>query len=479
MSALMSSHAPVRTDGADDADRVFSLQQAAVMRHGAPSYQERMDALKALHDLVKQHRRELAASIDADFGNRSRVETDLGEIMPVLNAIKHARKHLKRWMRPASRSVGLAFRPASAKIVYQPLGVVGVLAPWNYPLTLTLVPLVEALAAGNRVMIKPSELTPRTSALLAQLMSKVFQVDRVAVVLGGADVAERFSRLSFDHLFFTGSTRIGRAVMTAASANLTPVTLELGGKSPVVLCRDYPLKKAARLIAIGKLFNGGQSCVAPDYLLAPDDLVEAFSKAYIEAAAELYPRLAGNPDYTSTISDRHYGRLLQMIEEARTGGASVLQHSDSRATGERKVPPTVLLNVSPDALAMREEIFGPVLPVLGYSDLQHAIDLINARPKPLALYCFSNDRRSIDKVLDNTRSGGVTINGTLMHATQEDLAFGGVGESGTGAYHGQAGFIRLSHARGVMELSRFNTSDRIAAPYGKLTKFVTRLFLGD
>jgi coniferyl-aldehyde dehydrogenase len=297
--------------------------------------------------------------------------------------------------------------------------------------------------------------------------------------VGGPDVAERFSRLPFDHLFFTGSTRVGRAVMTAASGNLTPVTLELGGKSPVVLCRDYPLKKAARLIAIGKLFNGGQSCVAPDYVLAPDDLVEAFSKAYIEAAAELYPRLTGNADYTATISDRHYARLLQMIEEAAKGGASVLQHSDSHAASERKLPPTVLINVSPDALAMREEIFGPVLPVLGYSDLQRAIDLINARPKPLALYCFSNDRRSIDKVLDNTRSGGVTINGTLMHATQEDLAFGGVGESGTGAYHGQAGFIRLSHARGVMELSRFNTSDRIAAPYGRLTNLVTRLFLGD
>jgi coniferyl-aldehyde dehydrogenase len=475
----MSSHAPVNTDGASDTDRVFTLQQAAVLRQGAPSYLERMDALKALYDVVRQHRRELAASIDADFGNRSRVETDLGEIMPVLNSIKHARKHLKRWMRPVSRSVGLAFRPASAKIVYQPLGVVGVLAPWNYPLTLTLVPLVEALAAGNRVMIKPSELTPRTSALLALLLSKIFPEDRVAVVVGGPDVAERFSRLPFDHLFFTGSTRVGRAVMMAASANLTPVTLELGGKSPVVLCRDYPLKKAARLIAIGKLFNGGQSCVAPDYVLAPDDLVEAFSKAYIEIAAELYPRLTGNSDYTSTISDRHYARLQQMIEEAAKGGASVLQHSDSRAASERKLPPTVLLNVSPDALAMREEIFGPVLPVLGYRDLQRAIDLINARPKPLALYCFSNDRRSIDKVLDNTRSGGVTINGTLMHATQEDLAFGGVGESGTGAYHGQAGFIRLSHARGVMELSRFNTSDRIAAPYGKLTKFVTRLFLGD
>jgi coniferyl-aldehyde dehydrogenase len=479
MSALMSTIAPVPTGRAGDADRVFALQHAAVLSHGAPSYLERMEALKALYDMVKEHRRELAASIDADFGNRSRVETDLGEIMPVLNSIKHALKHLKRWMQPFRRSVGLAFQPASAKIVYQPLGVVGVLAPWNYPLTLTLVPLVEALAAGNRVMIKPSELTPRTSALLATLLAQVFPEDRVAVIVGGPEVAERFSRLAFDHLFFTGSTRVGRAVMTTASANLTPVTLELGGKSPVVLCGDYPLKKAARLIAIGKLFNGGQSCVAPDYVLAPDDQVEAFSKAFLEVAAELYPRLSGNPDYTSAVSDRHYRRLIEMIEEAGNGGARVLQHPDSSASAERKVPPTVLLDVSPDALAMREEIFGPVLPVLGYSSLQKAIDFIKVRPKPLALYCFSNDRHSIKTVLDQTRSGGVTVNGALMHATQEDLAFGGVGESGTGAYHGEAGFIRLSHARGVMTLSRFNTSDRIAAPYGKLTKFVTRLFIGE
>lgn len=479
MSALISSPVMAEPEDACDAARVFALQRAAVLRHGAPSYGERMEALRALYEVVKRHRSELAASIDADFGCRSPIETDLGEIMPVLNAIQHARKHLKRWMRPVRRSVGIAFRPASARIVYQPLGVVGVLAPWNYPLTLTLVPLVEALAAGNRVMIKPSELTPRTSALLAELLAVTFPGDRVAVIVGGAELAERFSRLAFDHLFFTGSTRVGRAVMAAAAPNLTPVTLELGGKSPVVLCPDYPLRKAARLIAIGKLFNGGQSCVAPDYVLVHDDQIEAFSNAFLEAAAELYPRLSGNPDYTSAISDRHHGRLIEMIDEARKGGALVLQHADRCAAGERKVPPTVLLNVPADALAMREEIFGPVLPVLGYSEIQQAIDFINARPKPLALYCFSNDRRSIDAVLDHTRSGGVTVNGTLMHATQEDLAFGGVGESGTGAYHGQAGFIRLSHARGVMALSRFNTSDRIAAPYGKLTKFVIRLFIGD
>ncbi|MGJ3701275.1 coniferyl aldehyde dehydrogenase [Variovorax sp. AFSI2.2] len=477
MSAMMSLHHTAEAQ--DEACRIFALQRAAVQQQGAPTYQERMAALEALFGSVKQHRHELAASICADFGNRSSAETDFGEIMPVLNSIKHARKHLKGWMKPVRRSVGMAFRPASARIVYQPLGVVGVLAPWNYPLTLTLVPLVEALAAGNRVMIKPSELTPSTSKLLAALLSKIFPEDRVAVILGGSDVAGRFSTLPFDHLFFTGSTSVGRSVMTAASANLTPVTLELGGKSPVVVCRDYPLKKAARLIAIGKLFNGGQSCVAPDYVLAPEDQVDAFAKAFLEAAAEMYPRVAGNADYTSVISDRHHRRLVDMIEDARSAGARVLQHDDTRAAGERKVPPTVLLGVPTNAMAMREEIFGPILPVIGYRDIQQAIELINARPKPLALYCFSNDHRAIDAVLDNTRSGGVTVNGTLLHATQEDLPFGGVGESGTGAYHGRDGFIRLSHARGVMTLSPFNKSDLVAAPYGKLSRFVARLFLGN
>ena len=477
MSALMSlDPAP---EGQNAADRIFALQRAAVRQQGAPTYQERMAALDALLGMVKQHRHELAASICADFGNRSSDETDFGEIMPVLNSIKHARKHLRGWMKPVRRSVGMAFRPASARIVYQPLGVVGVLAPWNYPLTLTLVPLVEALAAGNRVMLKPSELTPSTSKLLATLLSKIFPEDRVAIVLGGPDVAGHFSSLPFDHLFFTGSTSVGRSVMTAASLNLTPVTLELGGKSPVVVCADYPLTKAARLIAIGKLFNGGQSCVAPDYVLAPESQVEAFAKAFLEVSAEMYPSVAGNADYTSIVSDRHHRRLTDMIEDARSAGARVLQQGDPRAASQRKVPPTVLLDVPVNAMAMREEIFGPVLPVIGYRDIQQAIELINARPKPLALYCFSNDRRAIDTVLDNTRSGGVTINGTLLHATQEDLPFGGVGESGTGAYHGRDGFVRLSHARGVMKLSPFNKSDLIAAPYGKLARFVARVFLGN
>jgi coniferyl-aldehyde dehydrogenase len=328
------------------------------------------------------------------------------------------------------------------------------------------------------VMLKPSELTPRTAELLKTLLGELFAEDRVAVVTGGPDVAAQFSTLAFDHLLFTGGARIGRQVMAAAAAHLTPVTLELGGKSPVVLCRDYPLKRAARTIAIGKFFNAGQTCVAPDYALVPTDLAYAFAEAVIQAAAELYPTIAGNADYTSIIADRQYQRLIGMIADARQGGARVLQRPDDGAAGERKIVPTVLIGAREDAQALREEIFGPILPIVAYDDLDHAIQLINARPKPLALYCFSTDHAKIEGVLQRTSSGGATINGTLLHVTQEDLPFGGVGESGMGAYHGRDGFLRLSHARAVLELGRFNMSDRIAAPYGKLTRLATRVLLG-
>jgi coniferyl-aldehyde dehydrogenase len=472
-STLPVSLVPVPSE----AERILKLQRAAVAEQGVPPLAARLAALGALLDLLKKHRRTLVEAVSADFGTRAATETELGELMPLTNGIKHVRRHLGRWMKPQRRRPGLAFRPASARVTYQPLGVVGVLAPWNYPLFLTLGPLVDALAAGNRVMLKPSELTPRTADLLKRLLAERFDEDQVAVVTGGPDVAAEFSTLDFDHLLFTGSTRVGRQVMAAAAQHLTPVTLELGGKSPVVLCRDYPLKKAARTIAIGKFFNAGQTCVAPDYALVPADLADAFAEAVIEAAAGLYPTIAGNPDYSSIISDRHYQRLAAMIEEARAGGARV-QRPDPAAAAERKLPPTVLVGAGDATAALKEEIFGPILPIVTYDDLDHAIRLINARPKPLALYCFSTDHAKIEGVLQRTSSGGATVNGTLLHVAQEDLPFGGVGESGMGAYHGREGFQRLSHARAVLELGRLNMSDRIAPPYGKLTRLATRFLLG-
>ena len=477
---MIASSMPAGSPAAvpSEAERIFARQRAAAALQGAPSHSQRIAALDALLRLLKQHRPALVDAVSADFGNRAVAETELGELMPLTNAIKHARRHLARWMKPQRRRVGPAFRPAYAEIVYQPLGVVGVLAPWNYPIFLTLGPIVDALAAGNRVMLKPSELTPRTSALLKRLLADAFPEEQVAVVTGGPEVAAQFSTLGFDHLLFTGSTQVGRAVMAAAAPNLTPVTLELGGKSPVVLCRDYPLARAAKTIAIGKLFNAGQTCVAPDYVLVPADLVDAFAQAFIAATSELYPTLAGNVDYSAIVSDRHYQRHSAMLDEARAAGASVIQRVDAGAAAERKFLPAVVIDPPDGTLVMREEIFGPILPIVPYDDLDQAIQRINARPKPLALYCFSNDPERVRNLLDRTSSGGVTVNGTLLHVAQEDLPFGGVGESGIGAYHGRDGFIRLSHARAVLTLGRFNMSDRIAAPYGRLTRLATWLFLG-
>ncbi|MBV6659760.1 coniferyl aldehyde dehydrogenase [Pseudomonas yamanorum] len=458
--------------------RLFDAQQQAVLVHGAPTYKQRIADLDAVLHMITTNLDGLVETVCADFGNRSFDETRLSELMPIVNGIKHVRSHLKAWMRPVKRNVGIAFKPATAHVVYQPLGVIGILAPWNYPLTLTLVPLVEALAAGNRVMLKPSELTPRTAQLLKRLLGAIFPPEQVAVVIGDAALAGRFSELAFDHLLFTGSTNVGRHVMAAAARNLTPVTLELGGKSPVVIDADFPVKKAARLVAIGKFFNAGQTCVAPDYVMVPRHLVDTFAAELLSAAKQLYPTIDANKDYTSIISPRHYERLVKMIEQASTSGARIWQHGTVGKADERKIPPTILTGVSLDTDVMLEEIFGPLLPVIAYDSIEQAIAFINARPKPLALYCFSNNSAVTNQVLEQTRSGGVTINGTMLHATQDDLPFGGVGNSGTGAYHGYDGFVRLSHARGVFKLSRFNMSDKVAAPYGTMARLVTRLMLG-
>jgi coniferyl-aldehyde dehydrogenase len=461
----------------DDIHFHFARQRADITRHGAPSHAQRIASLEALAGLVRRHRHQLVQSISSDFGHRPTEETELGELVPVLTAIEHASRHLKKWMKPVKRRVGIAFRPAVATVVYQPLGIVGILAPWNYPLNLTLLPLTDALAAGNRVMIKPSELAPRTGALLRDLIRITFPPEQVSVVTGGPELAARFCALPFDHLLFTGSTRVGKQVMAAAAANLTPVTLELGGKSPVVVFPDYPLERVARMVAIGKFFNAGQTCVAPDYALVPRKLLHTFAEAFLDATQELYPFIAGNKDYASIFSEKHYARLVAMIAEAQAAGATIKQLSGAGAHYERKIPPTVLTNVPLDTAIMREEIFGPVMPVIAYDSLDEAIAFINEHPKPLALYCFSSRPADIDYLLGRTSSGGVTINGTMLHAAQADLPFGGVGESGMGAYHGFDGFVRFSHARSVLKMTRLNMSVRIAAPYGQVTRLITRFLL--
>ena len=458
----------------DEARRIFDVQRAASRQGPAASLELRRDRLEQLRSIVAGNEAALADAISADFGIRSRTETELLEIVPTLNAIRHARRHLAAWMRPERRRVDPLFQPASARVRYEPLGVVGIISPWNYPLQLALSPLVDALAAGNRAMVKPSELTPIFSELLRRLVAERFDESEVAVVTGGVETGQAFASLPFDHLLFTGSTAVGRKVYQAAAANLVPVTLELGGKSPTIVCPDYDLAKAARSVAFGKFVNAGQTCIAPDYVLVPEGRERAFADALMAQVRRSYPSIAGNDDYSGLISERHRRRLADAIEAARQAGATVLSHEDEGARAEGKIGPTVLLEAPDSSLFLGEEIFGPVLPVLTYRDLGDAIAFVARGERPLALYCFSNSRKEQKRVLDGAISGGATLNGTLMHVAQENLPFGGVGASGIGAYHGQEGFKRFSHARAVHRIGFVNVFERLGPPWGKMAKSLGR-----
>jgi len=369
----------------------FDRQHAASRGSPIPDAAARRAALATLYGLVRDNTDAFARAIAEDFGGRARRETEILEAIPTLNAIRHARKWVKEWLRPEHRKVDWLFQPARAWVRYEPLGVVGVLSPWNFPLLLSLVPLANVLSAGNRAMIKPSELTPAFSELLRRLVAERFDPGQVTVICGGVEVARAFSSLPFDHLLFTGSTATGREVMRAAAENLTPVTLELGGKSPAIIAADFPLAKAARSIAFGKWLNAGQTCVAPDYVLVPAARATAFAQVLIEEARRGYPSIA-NDDYTSVITERHQARLNAAIDEAAAAGAVIIRHGGEHA-GTRKIAPTVVLGAPAGSLLLREEIFGPVLPVVPYEHLDDALAFINARDRPRALYCFTNDKR--------------------------------------------------------------------------------------
>jgi coniferyl-aldehyde dehydrogenase len=454
----------------------FDRQHAASRGSPAPDAAARRTSLGTLYELVRGNASGFARTIAEDFGGRAQRETEILEVIPTLNAIRHARKWVKAWMRPERRAVDWLFQPARAWVRYEPLGVVGILSPWNFPLLLALVPLANVLSAGNRAMLKPSELTPAFSDLLSRLVAERFAPEQVTVICGGAEVARTFSSLPFDHLLFTGSTAIGREVMRAAAENLTPVTLELGGKSPAIIAEDFPLCKAARSIAFGKWLNAGQTCVAPDYVLVPADRAAAFADAVIAEARRGYPSIASD-DYTSVISERHRVRLNAAIEAAAAAGAVIIRHGGDPAAGTRKIAPTVVLGAPAGGLLMREEIFGPVLPVVPYERLDDALAFVNARDRPLALYCFTNDKRVRAKVLDGATSGGVTLNGTLLHAGHDGLPFGGIGASGMGSYHGHDGFRRFSHARAVHEIGAINALERLGPPWGRLAAQATRFLL--
>lgn len=443
---------------------LLARQRAAFLLAPRVGVELRRDRLRRLESLIDTHAARFAAAIDADFGGRSRHETTLAETHLLLGAARHARRRVARWMRPQRVPTGLLQWPGRSRIVLQPLGVVGIIGAWNYPLLLTLGPLVGVLAAGNRALVKPAEGAPRTAEALAAAIAATFDVEEVATVTGDAQLGAAFAALPFDHLVFTGSTAVGRLVAAAAAPNLTPLTLELGGKSPAIVDASADLERAAERIAWGKLLNAGQTCIAPDYVLVAREHCEDFATLLANAMCRLYPGAARNPDYTSIVSARHRERLLALADEARAAGARVVEVMPGEATS-RRLGPMLVLDAPDSARLMREEIFGPVLPIVPVESLDAAIGYVNARPRPLALYWFGRDAAAQARILGETFAGGVTINDTLLHITQDALPFGGIGPSGCGHYHGEHGFRRFSATKAVFEQSRLGATRLVYPPY--------------
>ncbi|KXV44397.1 aldehyde dehydrogenase [Gluconobacter roseus] len=460
-----------------DLHRILDCQRAAFLNTGPPDLKQRRTDLRRLKAEILKRRTKIVRALKTDFGQRSERESAIVELIPLVQSINYMIAHLRHWMKPERRHVSAYFQFGRAWVIRQPVGVVGIIAPWNYPVSLALVPLATAIAAGNRVMLKPSEFTPATSEVISEIVRAAFPVEQVSVVTGDGEVGAAFSALPFDHILFTGSTTVGKKVAEAAARNLTPVTLELGGKSPVVIEPGFSIQRVANRVAFGKLTNAGQTCIAPDYVLVHEDDRDAFATAWQNAVKKLYPGgYVGSPDYTAILNQHHYERLSGLIRDAEEHGAQIIRMGNDSAANH-VLAPVLILNVKPEMAVMQEEIFGPVLPVLTYRNLNEAISFINARPRPLALYYFGDNRVERDRLLKRTVSGNITINGTLMHYVQDDLPFGGVGNSGIGAYHGKEGFIALTHARGVYRQGCFNAATLLKPPFGKITDAITNLIL--
>lgn len=469
------------SDPVTDVAEAFTRLRKAFAAEPYPTAAVREDRLARLIHLLQHHEDDFAEAIDKDFAGRSRHETQLADIFMTLESARHARRHLARWMRSESVLPQWYLLPSAARVEWQPLGVVGVIAPWNYPVNLALGPLAAALAAGNRVILKPSELTPRTSEVIAQLVRETFAGDEVAVVTGGPEVARAVTALPLDHLLFTGSTRVGRDVARAAADNLTPVTLELGGKSPALVHPDYPIAHAAGRIGVGKLFNAGQTCIAPDYVLLPRGREEAFAQELRKRVHAQYPDLAKNPDYSAMASPSGYQRMKALVADAAAKGARVESICPGVPPDEasRKLAPVLVHGATPEMRVLQEEIFGPILPIVAYGSMDEAIAYVNERPRPLAFYYFDSDLARGADVLRKTHSGGACLNDTLLHFAQEGLPFGGVGASGIGRYHGIDGFQALSHKKGVYVAGAINPSRKLlSAPYGRLLDLAMRAFIG-
>jgi coniferyl-aldehyde dehydrogenase len=458
----------------------LDAQRQAYARHPVPPYQERVADLRTLRRFLLENRDALIEAVNSDYGNRSRHETLFGELVPALDGIKHTLKHLRRWMRPQRRAVDLLLFPgARNRVLPQPLGVVGVIVPWNFPINLMFLPLASIFAAGNRAMVKLSENSRHLAALLIERLPRYFPVDKLAVFDETGGVGAEFSRLPVDHLLFTGSTQTGRSVMSAAAVNLVPVTLELGGKSPALLCEDFPLRTAAERILFVKLMNAGQICTSVDYLLLPRGRSAEFVALAREIAPQRY-RDISSPDYTSIIDARAFARITHALEDARARGATVVSLLPGKPWDEssRKIAPHLVLDPPADSELLQREIFGPVLPIVGYETLAEAVAFINARPRPLAFYPFSRDGGTIAYLLEQVMSGGVCVNDALWHVGQHDLPFGGVGASGMGHYHGREGFLTFSKLRPVFYQARVSGMRFLWPPFGaladKILDFLTR-----
>ena len=469
----MAENIEMRETSAEDMQKILDRQKRAYLNDGVVSNEVRHDRLERAVNVIKKNEEKLVDAMSADFGHRSHHQSRFTDIASSIGPLRHAQKNLKRWRKSEKRSAmfPLSLLGAKARVDYQPLGVVGVISPWNFPVNLTFTPLAGVLSAGNRCMIKPSEYTPETSKAMAEAISEEFDIEEIAVVLGGPETGASFSGLPFDHLLFTGATSIAKHVLSAASENLVPVTLELGGKSPVIVGESANMDATAGAIMAGKMMNAGQICLAPDYVFLPKTRVQEFVESSKKAVSKMFPTLLDNPDYTSVINDRHFDRISSYIDEAKQKGVEVVEinpaNEDFRQQPHNKIPPTLIIDPPEELQVMQDEIFGPVMPIKSYDQVEETISYVNDRPRPLGLYYFGSNSKEESDVVNRTTSGGVTVNDVVMHVAQEDLPFGGVGPSGMGSYHGEDGFKRFSHAKAIYTQTKLGAVlEALRPPYG-------------
>ena len=448
---------------------IFEAQKAAYRANTMPSAAERIERLARLRRVLVQYQDDFAQAICEDFGNRSVDETKIGEVMTCLDSIDYVTKHLSKWMKPSKRNTNMLHQPTKGWVAYQPLGVVGIMSPWNYPLLLSVSPLICALSSGNHAMIKVSSASATFGKLLEKVLAEVFPENLVAVINGGGVVSDTFCRLPFNFLAFTGSCAIGKTVMAAAAENLTPVLLELGGKSPVVIHPSFPIAEAAERLTFGKFWNAGQTCVAPDFVLLPRGKTAEFIGHMRKNISQFYPSLLNNPDFTSIVDEKQYSRLQRYLDDARQKGAKLIEvnPADEDLSHSHKIAPTLVTDITSDMLVAQEELFGPLMLIVEYDSIDEAIDYINDRPRPLALYYFDYNEERAQYLMDRTHSGQFGINTMLTHIVHSDLPFGGVGNSGMGKYHGHEGFLTMSHARSVLQVGKLYSVKLLFPPFNK------------